>query len=188
MSLLANVNNSLSKPSAQLVQQLARRQSGVARYRQPIAVVGPGDGRAKECLAAYAFAHCMGLAGMHIVCGGRGGVMEAASQGVTDAGGVAIGLLPEDDLRAANPYLTIALPTGMGEMRNALIARSCVCLVAIGGGMGTLSEMALGLKWNKPVFAMHEEVSLPDVQSVRHVDALIQRVLEWLVNHPSEPS
>jgi uncharacterized protein (TIGR00725 family) len=183
MSLLANVNSMLSTQTTELVHQLAQRQASAMRYRQPVAVVGPGDGRAKECLAAYAFAHCMGQAGMHIVCGGRGGVMEAASKGVTDAGGVAIGLLPEDDLRAANPYLTIALPTGMGEMRNALIARSSVCLVAIGGGMGTVSEMALGLKWNKPVFAMHEEVSLPDVQSVRNIDTLIEKVLLWLVQN-----
>ena len=65
---------------------------------------------------------------MAVICGGRGGVMQAAAQGASEAGGIVIGLLPEEDTRAANPYLTVALPTGLGEMRNALIARSAICL------------------------------------------------------------
>ena len=64
-----------------------------------------------------------------------------------DGGGIAIGLLPEDDDRNANEWLSVAVATGMGEMRNALVARSAV--PAIGGNMGTLSEMALGLKWGR---------------------------------------
>ena len=71
--------------------------------------------------------------------------MAAASR-ARDGGGIAIGLLPEDDDRNANEWLSVAVATGMGEMRNALVARS---LAAIGGNMGTLSEMALGLKWGR---------------------------------------
>ena len=84
---------------------------------------------------------------MAIVWGGRGGVMAAASRGATDAGGIAVGILPDDDDQHANEWLSVAVPTGMGEIRNCIIARSGVCLVAIGGNMGTLSEMAMGLKW-----------------------------------------
>ena len=74
--------------------------------------------------------------------------MAAASRGARDGGGIAIGLLPEDDDRNANEWLSVAVATGMGEMRNALVARSA-SLAAIGGNMGTLSEMALGLKWGR---------------------------------------
>jgi len=113
---------------------------------------------------------------MAIVCGGRGGVMQAASQGATEAGGIAIGLLPEEDCRAANPYLTVAIPTGMGEMRNALIARSALCLVAVGGGMGTVSEMAMGLKWGKSVFTLHADLQLPGAKAAGSISEL----LEWV--------
>lgn len=84
-----------------------------------------------------------------------------------------IGLLPEDDTSAANPYLTIALPIGIGEIRNALIARSSICLIAISGGMGTLSEMALSLRWGKPLFTLFEEVKLPGAYSASSVEELI---------------
>ena len=77
--------------------------------------------------------------------------MAAASEGAHTAGGVVVGLLPEDDTTQANPWLTVALPTGLGITRNALVARSARCLVAIGGGLGTLSEMALARQWGKPV-------------------------------------
>ena len=68
----------------------------------------------------------------------------------------------------------------MGEMRNAIIARSSLCLVAIGGGMGTISEMALGLKWNQAVFALYEDVQLPGAVIASDLDDLIARVLDFL--------
>ena len=108
--------------------------------------------------------------------------MQAASKGAHDAGGIAVGILPEEDVSAANPYLTVAIATGMGEMRNALIARSSVCLVAIGGGMGTLSEMALGLKWGKQVFALHRDIVLPGANIAKDVDQLIEWTTTWLLS------
>ena len=108
--------------------------------------------------------------------------MEAASKGAFEAGGVTIGILPEEDARCANKYLSVAIPTGIGEMRNALIARSSICLIAIGGGMGTLSEMALGLKWGKTVFSLYEDIQLPGVKSAGDIDQLIEWVAAWLVS------
>lgn len=108
--------------------------------------------------------------------------MEAASRGATENGGIAIGFLPEEDLSAANRYLSIALPTGMGEMRNALIARSAVCLVAVGGGMGTISEMALGLKWGKRVFTLHADLALPGATTCADVPTLLTAVMGYLVD------
>jgi uncharacterized protein (TIGR00725 family) len=93
--------------------------------------------------------------GAVVVCGGLGGVMAAVARGARGGGGTCIGLLPGSDVAGASLDLTIALPTGLGEMRNALIARVCVAMIAIGGGYGTLSEIALGLRLGRPVVALH---------------------------------
>lgn len=92
-----------------------------------------------------------------------------------------MGILPEDDDRNANEWLSVAIPTGMGEMRNGIVARSGVCLVAIGGNMGTLSEMALGLKWGKPVFVMHGDVALPGAVQATDVEDMLTKVLACLL-------
>ncbi len=181
MSSRASANAVLPAPVIEALERLAQRQRGPRRHRQPVAVIGPGDGGARECEAAYAVAAALARAGMAIICGGRGGVMAAASRGSSEAGGIAVGILPEDDDRNANEWLSVAVPTGMGEMRNAIIARSAVCLVAIGGNMGTLSEMALGLKWGKPVFVMYGDVALPGAVPADTVDELLARVLDCLL-------
>jgi uncharacterized protein (TIGR00725 family) len=85
------------------------------------------------------------------VCGGLGGVMEAACRGAASAGGTSVGLLPGLDRDAANAFVTVALPTGLGELRNGLIVRACEGLIAVGGEYGTLSEIALALKGGKRV-------------------------------------
>ncbi len=79
---------------ADALERLARRQQGPARLRRPVGLIGPGDGGERECSAARAVAHALAGAGMAIVCGGRGGVMAAASQGAAEAGGIALGILP----------------------------------------------------------------------------------------------
>lgn len=163
------------------LQQLARRQRGPGRHRQPVALIGPGDAGEVECAAAYAVAHALAAAGIVVICGGRGGVMAAAARGATDAGGMSVGILPEDDDSNANPWLSVAVPTGMGEMRNAIIARSGVCLVAIGSNLGTLSEMAMGLKWGKPVFAMHGGIELPGAVLASDVNDMLAKVLGCLL-------
>ncbi|WP_198971697.1 TIGR00725 family protein [Xylophilus sp. ASV27] len=181
MLLRASANVALSAPVIEALQRLAHRQRGPQRHRQPVALIGPGDGGARECEAAYSVAYALACAGMAIVCGGRGGVMAAAARGATEAGGVAVGLLPEEDASAANEWLSVALPTGMGEMRNALVARSGACIVAVGGNMGTLSEMAMGLKWGKPVFVLHGDIALPGAHVARDVEHLLALVLQCLL-------
>ena len=162
--------------------RLAQKQRGPQRHRQPVAIIGPGDGSPAACEAAYAVAHALAGAGMAVVCGGRGGVMAAASRGAAEAGGIAVGILPEDDDRNANEWLSVAIPTGMGEMRNGIVARSGVCLVAIGSNMGTLSEMALGLKWGKPVFVMHGDMELPGAVQAVDVHDMLVKVLGTLLD------
>jgi uncharacterized protein (TIGR00725 family) len=172
----------LSASVSEALTRLARKQAGPLRHRQPIAIVGPSDGGQVECEAAYAVAHALAGAGMAMICGGRGGVMAAASRGAVEAGGIAVGILPEEDDRLGNEWLSVAIPTGMGEMRNAIIARSGVCLIAIGGNMGTLSEMAMGLKWGKSVFVMYGDVKLPGAMQATDLDDMLMKVLDTLLD------
>jgi uncharacterized protein (TIGR00725 family) len=93
-------------------------------------------------------------AGAVVVCGGGPGVMEAACRGAQAAGGTTVGLLPGLDRAEGNPYLTVSLPTGLGQGRNLLLVRSSDALVAVGGGFGTLSEIALALRTGTPVVGL----------------------------------
>lgn len=114
-------------------------------------MVGPGDATAGEEAEAEAAGRALAAAGAVVVCGGLGGVMAAACRGATEAGGATVGILPGLDRRAANAWVGFAIPTGLGEARNALVVRAADALVAVGGGWGTLSEVALALKAGKPV-------------------------------------
>ncbi|MCG6553653.1 MAG: TIGR00725 family protein [Candidatus Magnetominusculus sp. LBB02] len=94
------------------------------------------------------------LKGSLLICGGLGGVMEAACKGAKDSGGTTIGILPEGDRTKANVHVAIPVATGMGVARNAIIAQTADVLIAIGGSYGTLSEIAYGLQFNKPVIGL----------------------------------
>lgn len=119
-----------------------------------VAVCGPGDATPEEAGAAREIGRLLAEAGAVVVCGGLGGVMDAAADGARAAGGTVVGILPGKTRRGASRHLTVALPTGMGEARNALIARAADALIAVGGGFGTLSEIALALKMGKPVVGL----------------------------------
>ncbi len=93
----------------------------------------------------------VGRRGHTLVCGGLGGVMEAACRGARQEDGETIGVLPGDEPDAANPYVDCAVATGLGEMRNALVVKNGDVVVALSGGYGTLSEVALALKTGVPV-------------------------------------
>lgn len=120
-----------------------------------VAVVGPGRCTEVEASFAERLGAVVALNGVAIVTGGRGGVMEAACRGASDAGGTTVGILPGSDRTAANPFVRIVIPTGMGELRNGLVVAAGEMVVAIGGGYGTLSEIALALKTGKTVIGWH---------------------------------
>jgi uncharacterized protein (TIGR00725 family) len=120
-----------------------------------IAVVGPRrDASAGELAAAEEAGAGIASAGAVLVCGGLGGVMEAACRGARSEGGTTIGLLPGTERDEANGWVVLALPTGLGEGRNALIVRAADAVVAIGGGFGTLSEIGFALKAGKRVVGL----------------------------------
>jgi|UniRef100_A0A7C3WS13 uncharacterized protein (TIGR00725 family) len=99
-----------------------------------------------------------------LVCGGLGGVMAAAAQGVQETGGTSIGILPDADRSRANPYLTYALATNMGHARNMIIVHSADALIAVDGSYGTISEAAIALKLGKPVVALGVDWDLPGLR------------------------
>jgi len=119
-----------------------------------IAVVGPSAGTPAELALGEAVGRGIAEAGAVLVCGGMGGVMEAAAGGCADAGGRSVGILPTDSRLDANPYVTIAVATGMGEGRNAIVVRTADAVIAVHGEFGTLSEIALALKMGKPVVGL----------------------------------
>jgi len=120
-----------------------------------IAVVGPGDSATAAALAtAEQVGALLAQAGAVLVCGGLGGVMEAACRGASEAGGTTLGILPGSDRAAANRWVTIVVATGLGELRNGLVVRSADAVIAAAGEYGTLSEIALALKAGKPVLGL----------------------------------
>jgi uncharacterized protein (TIGR00725 family) len=120
-----------------------------------VAVCGAGDAVPEAERSAEAIGRLLARAGAVVVCGGLGGVMEAVARGADAEGGISLGILPDARRDRANRYVTLSLPTGMGEMRNALVVRAADALIAVGGEFGTLSEIGLALKTGVPVVGLH---------------------------------
>lgn len=119
-----------------------------------VAVCGPNEATPQEIEQAEAVGEALARRGCTLICGGRDGVMAAACRGAKRAGGVTIGVLPGYDRHAANPWVDHVICTGMGEARNVIIVASADVVIAVGGGLGTLSEIALALKLGKRVIAL----------------------------------
>ena len=124
-----------------------------------IAVVGPGEEASSEAITdATAVGRLVAERGWITLTGGRAaGVMAAAAAGASAAGGIAIGILPGADRRDAAPELTIALPTGLGEARNAVIVTAADAVIACGLNPGTASEISLAMRANKPTVLVRPE-------------------------------
>lgn len=159
----------------------SRPETRAAPY---VAVVGAADADATLARLAERVGRLLGEAGAVIVCGGLGGVMAAACRGARGAGATTIGLLPGADRTAANEHVEIALPTGVGELRNGLIVRAADAVVAIGGAHGTLSEIGFALRTGVPVVGLHtwelarEGIPEPAVVRARDADEAAALVLE----------
>lgn len=161
----------------------AQRQREVP-LRVPVGVIGPGDAGAAQQAAAYEIGRGLAAMGLTLLCGGRGGVMEAACRGAREAGGVAIGLLPGDTPDAANAHAGIVIATGLGEARNVVIARAALCLVAIGDNLGTLSEVALGLRFGKRVVGLEGAARVDGVVHVGSAQAALAEVARCVLAQP----
>lgn len=118
---------------------------------QLISVIGASACSPDQASFAEQSGKLLAAAGLGIVCGGRGGVMQAACKGAWEAGGFTLGILPGIDSTQANPYLTVTLPSGLHEARNVLVVLAGEAVLAIGGGQGTLSEIAHAIRMGKVV-------------------------------------
>lgn len=123
---------------------------------RPVRIAVSGAGQCEATVAALAeeVGRRLAQAGAVVLTGGRGGVMEAASRGAQQAGGLTIGILPGLDPAEANPYVQIPIPTGLGQGRNLIVAAGAQAVIAIAGEAGTLSEIALALKVGRPVVGL----------------------------------
>jgi len=136
---------------------------GAAPY---VAVIGGGDATPEQLWVAEEVGAGLAVAGAVVVTGGLGGVMEAACRGARSRHGVTLGLLPGDERAAANGWVSIAVPTGLGQLRNALVVRSADGVVAVGGEYGTLTEIGCALGLGRPVVG----IATWDIHGVEHVD------------------
>jgi uncharacterized protein (TIGR00725 family) len=122
--------------------------------RRYVAVVGPGEATDAQLEAAEEVGRRLAEHDAIVVCGGLGGVMAAACRGARSAGGLTIGILPGGDRSEANEWVTVSIPTGLGELRNGLVVRAADAVIAVGGAYGTLSEIAFALKTGVPVIGL----------------------------------
>jgi len=120
-----------------------------------IAVVGSGTASDELRVLAEEAGREVARQGAVLVTGGLGGVMEAASRGAHEEGGITVGILPGTDTRDANPWVEIPIATGLGQARNVIVVTAAHAVVAVGGEYGTLSEIAHALKIGKPVVGLH---------------------------------
>ena len=138
-----------------------------------LGVIGTSDASPKEYEIAQEVGKLAAKRGWILVCGGLTGVMEAASRGANEAGGVVVGILPQGFIEDANKYVTVPVATNMGHARNIIIAHTAEALVAIGGSHGTLSEIAIARKLGKPVFSIGSW-EIADVTPIADAKAAIE--------------
>jgi uncharacterized protein (TIGR00725 family) len=146
-----------------------------------VAVCGPGEATADLVDRARTAGRLLAERGWIVVTGGLGGVMAAAAAGASGAGGTAVALLPSADPADAAPGHRVVIPTGMGEMRNALLVRTVDAVLAIGGSWGTLSEVALAARTGVPVFTVDGwELPGPEVTACPTVEDAVRRMATLL--------
>jgi uncharacterized protein (TIGR00725 family) len=143
-------------------------------------VVGGKECNSDEYKIARQVGRLIAKAGAILICGGRGGVMEAACQGAVEEKGLTVGILPSDNINEANRFVKIPIATGMGIGRNVIIANTAQALIAISGQYGTLSEIAFALQMGKPVIALKPWLNVPGIQLVSNPEQAVQLALKTL--------
>jgi uncharacterized protein (TIGR00725 family) len=145
--------------------------------RRYVAVCGASEATPDQLASAKEVGRMLAEAGAIVINGGLGGVSAAASEGAAAAGGIVVGLLPDAHRAGANPFLTVALPTGLGQSRNALIVTAAQSVIAIGGGWGTLSEIALAKRLGRTVITL-DSWPVTGLESVATPGDAVRRALE----------
>lgn len=160
--------------------QIALATPGARRV--PVAVVGPSSADDVQRDTAIAVGERLGRLGVILICGGHGGVMAAAAHGARKVGGLTVGLLPDRDWRSAHVEIDLPLATGLGEARNAVIARSALVVVAVGDSLGTLSEVALARRFGRTVVGLAGAAEVEGVRHAPHDSAAVDWVAQALLD------
>lgn len=145
-----------------------------------ISIIGAGIAKKDLYELAFQAGFLLGKEGAIIYTGGLGGVMEAASKGAKEAGAITVGILPGSKAEEANPYVDIHILTDMSHARNVILIKSSEFVVSIGGGYGTLSEIALALKMWKPVIGLKTWENIPGIYYVNSPQEILSKILEFL--------
>lgn len=145
--------------------------------RRYVAVCGASEATPSQLDAAREVGRLLARSGAVVINGGFGGVMGAASEGAASEGGTVVGILPDSDRGGANAHLTVALATGLGQARNAVIVTAADSVIAIGRGWGTLSEIALARRLDRPVFAL-DTWDVKGLEVVKTPAEAVERALE----------
>ena len=145
-----------------------------------IGVIGAGDCPQEIYNIAEELGSLIGKNDWVLVCGGLGGVMEGASKGCYQVGGMTVGILPGKEKDSANPFIMLPIPTGLGEGRNLLVVRASDVIVAIAGGYGTLSEIGLALKMGKPVVGLKTWPGIDGIDYVETPEQAIDMVARYI--------
>jgi hypothetical protein len=150
------------------------------KNRLHIAVIGASDCSGPAADLAYDVGRHIALHDAVLFCGGLGGVMEMAAKGAREAGGMTVGLLPGFDFSDANPYIDIAIPTGLSHARNILVVRASMAVIAVEGSYGTLSEIALALKMGKPVIGLQTWDIGPEIIKAHSAEDAVVKALHMV--------
>ncbi len=164
-----------------LYESVKKLQNSKNKIKIPIGVIGTNTPTPEQYQLAEKIGKALAELGLVIICGGRTGVMEAACKGAEAGNGISIGLLPELSIEHANQFVTIPIATGVGFARNSIIAASSLCLVAIGGGHGTLSEIAYGLQFRKKVFAINSNHQVDTLVHCNSIEMVIENVCKTVL-------
>lgn len=151
----------------------ALARHGPPMQRPPVGIIGPREANEAQCRLAATLGERLAHLAVPVLCGGRGGVMEAAARGAAEAGGTAIGLLPDNRWESANPWITLPLASGLGEARNVVIARASAVLIAVGDSPGTLTEIAFGCHFGRCVLGLN---NAPQIAGCTPVESAEQAI------------
>ncbi|MGQ9920357.1 MAG: TIGR00725 family protein [Desulfobacca sp.] len=151
------------------------------RQMRYVGVIGGSTAPTAMLTLAHAVGGEIARRGGVLICGGLGGIMQAAARGAQEAGGVVIGILPGPDRLQGNPYLTYSIVTNLGHARNMLIAHSADGLIAVAGSYGTISEAAIALKLGKPVIGLATAWELPGMLTATAAAEAVDRLWQEMI-------
>jgi len=144
-----------------------------------IAVVGSSEKEPQTLTLASEVGKTIASKGAFLICGGLGGVMEAAARGAKEKGGLTVGILPSYEMDSANLFIDVIIPSGMGHSRNILVVASADLVVALPGSHGTRSEVSLALKLGKPVLAVGAWEAMPGVKTINNINELSREIEQY---------